>query len=224
LNAIVLPDDADDKSVTWESSKPDIATVADGGIVKAEAEGECEITVRTKDGDKTATCRVKVNLKMQDSVDSITIIKGCYYNEQTWVGPFKVDSSEFADLNFYKSFDHTASGLTSDVYLQFSIKNTSSVAIPAGTPYKFVITRNDKPVTEVRQKDGTFKPIITEGKLEKDIAAGEIHILHKEDPFFVNGKVDKMGQNECRIEIIKLGKKEYSPTKTMGIPYKIDKK
>ena len=60
LKATVKPDDATDKSVSWASDKEAVATVDEGGKVSAKAEGEATITVTTKDGGKTATCKVTV--------------------------------------------------------------------------------------------------------------------------------------------------------------------
>ena len=62
LTAKVLPETATDKSVTWESSNPDVATVVDGKVT-AVKEGEATITVKTVDGGYTATCTVKVTDK-----------------------------------------------------------------------------------------------------------------------------------------------------------------
>lgn len=63
LTATVAPEDATDKSVTWSTSNDKVATVADG-VVKAVAAGEATITVKTNDGDKTATCKVTVQQKV----------------------------------------------------------------------------------------------------------------------------------------------------------------
>ena len=61
LRATVLPDGADDKTVFWTSSDLSVATVSDYGLVTAISVGKVEITVRTQDGNKTATCAVTVN-------------------------------------------------------------------------------------------------------------------------------------------------------------------
>ncbi|MBQ4026277.1 MAG: Ig-like domain-containing protein, partial [Bacteroidales bacterium] len=60
LTATVKPDGATDKSVSWASDKEAVATVDESGKVSAKAEGEATITVTTKDGGKTATCKVTV--------------------------------------------------------------------------------------------------------------------------------------------------------------------
>ena len=58
LTATVKPDDASDKTVTWTSDKPEVATVDANGKVHAVAAGEATITAQA--GDKTATCVVTV--------------------------------------------------------------------------------------------------------------------------------------------------------------------
>ncbi|MCQ2071061.1 MAG: Ig-like domain-containing protein, partial [archaeon] len=60
LSAMVLPDNATDKTVVWSSSKDSVATVVDG-VVTAVAKGTATITVTTVDGGFTATCAVTVN-------------------------------------------------------------------------------------------------------------------------------------------------------------------
>ena len=57
LTAAVSPENATDKTVTWESSDTAVATVKDG-IVTAVAAGNATITAKA--GDKTATCAVTV--------------------------------------------------------------------------------------------------------------------------------------------------------------------
>lgn len=58
LNATVLPEDATDKTVTWESDAPGIASVDENGIVRAIAPGTAHITARA--GNKSASCEIEV--------------------------------------------------------------------------------------------------------------------------------------------------------------------
>ena len=61
LTATVQPDGASNRTVTWTSSNPSVATVDASGTVTAVSEGTANITVTTEDGNFTATCEVTVN-------------------------------------------------------------------------------------------------------------------------------------------------------------------
>ncbi len=60
LKATVLPTTASQKDVVWSSSNTQVASVNQSGVVTANAEGTATITVTTKDGGYTATCKVTV--------------------------------------------------------------------------------------------------------------------------------------------------------------------
>ena len=60
LTATVTPANATNKNVTWSSSDDAIATVDSKGNVTANAAGTATITATTKDGNKTAECKVTV--------------------------------------------------------------------------------------------------------------------------------------------------------------------
>jgi uncharacterized protein (TIGR02145 family) len=64
LTATVFPTDADDKSVTWNSNNPSVATVDNNGNVTAVSAGEAIITVTSNDVGKSATCKVTVSFKV----------------------------------------------------------------------------------------------------------------------------------------------------------------
>ena len=72
LREHVYPEDASDKSVSWNSADPLIATVGDNGEVTGVSEGTTIVTVRTNDGGKEATCIVHV-LREEIPVESITV-------------------------------------------------------------------------------------------------------------------------------------------------------
>ena len=60
LIATVIPENASNRKVIWSSDKESVATVSAQGEVTALSKGEAVITVKTEDGSKSATCKVKV--------------------------------------------------------------------------------------------------------------------------------------------------------------------
>ena len=64
LVATVMPENAKDKSVVWESGNESAATVSQEGLVTAVGEGKATITVKTNDGGFSASCEVTVNKKV----------------------------------------------------------------------------------------------------------------------------------------------------------------
>lgn len=66
LVANVLPADATDKRVTWESSDENVATVSATGAVTGVKDGTAKITVYTEDGDFSASCNVTVGAGSPD--------------------------------------------------------------------------------------------------------------------------------------------------------------
>ncbi len=60
LTAIILPDNATNKNVTWSSSNTSVATVDSNGKVTAVSNGTSVITVTTDNGNFKATCTVTV--------------------------------------------------------------------------------------------------------------------------------------------------------------------
>lgn len=62
LRATVLPEDADNKNVRWESSNEKVATV-ENSIVTCKGYGTAEISATTEDGGFTAVCKVTAERK-----------------------------------------------------------------------------------------------------------------------------------------------------------------
>ena len=60
LTPTIEPDDATDKTVTWQSNDASVAAVDETGKVTGKAAGSATIIATTKDGGFKATCSVKV--------------------------------------------------------------------------------------------------------------------------------------------------------------------
>ena len=76
LIATVLPTDARDQSVKWESSDPEKVTVDEYGNIKAIAIGSSTITATTNEGGFTAKCKVVVS-------NSVIKVTGIEVEEET---------------------------------------------------------------------------------------------------------------------------------------------
>ncbi len=78
LTATVTPDDATDKSVTWESLNEDVATIDQTGLVTAVAEGEA--TIRATAGEASDEIVITVE---QPSTPVVTVPEGWTVNGNT---------------------------------------------------------------------------------------------------------------------------------------------
>ena len=82
LTATVLPENASNKAVKWESAVPGVATVSNNGVIQALASGATTIFVTTQDGGFKANCRVIVKKKLIHvqsvslNLPSITLTEG----------------------------------------------------------------------------------------------------------------------------------------------------
>lgn len=83
LNAVVYPLNATNKSVTWSSSNPSIATVDNNGMVTAVKEGKTTITAKTHDGGKTASCKVQVSELPTNN--NPAVVNDPLYSKQWWL-------------------------------------------------------------------------------------------------------------------------------------------
>ena len=79
LEATVLPANASNKAVKWESSNPAVASVNEKGVVTAVSGGTATITVKTVDGAKTAKCTVTVTVPVTGislNIKELTVSEG----------------------------------------------------------------------------------------------------------------------------------------------------
>ena len=72
LTATVSPKNASNKLVTWESNRPDVASVNSYGVVAGKSLGSAVITGKTVDGGKTTVCIVNVVWNFNKSIKTIT--------------------------------------------------------------------------------------------------------------------------------------------------------
>ena len=134
LTATVLPDNATDKTVEWSTSNSSVATVSSGTVTAIKA-GTTTITVKTKDGGKTATCAVTVNAKVIPVSDvtlnktELTLTEG---ESETLTATVKPDNAT----------DKTLSWSSSDATVASVDDNGKVTALKAGTATITVKTKD----------------------------------------------------------------------------------
>ena len=135
LTATVTPSTATDKTVSWSSSNTSVATVSQNGEVSALKKGTATITVTTKDGGKTATCKITVEDKVYP-VESVTLDKSTY--EMT-VGD---NVALKATVNPSNATDKTVSWSSNNTSVATVSQNGVVTAKKKGTA-KITVTTND---------------------------------------------------------------------------------
>lgn len=108
LIATVTPSNATDKSVTWTSSDPGVASVDSTGKVTALAAGSTTITVQTTNGEFTATCTVSVTAKVPVTSVSVSPTSKTLNKGETVTLTATVSPSTATNKNVTWSSNNTA--------------------------------------------------------------------------------------------------------------------
>lgn len=92
LSYTIYPENANDKTVSWTISDPNVASV-ESGLVVAKKEGSADINVITRDGNYSATCKLTVSKQEQPEEEGLPEInyvkvfadKSDYKNVYAWI-------------------------------------------------------------------------------------------------------------------------------------------
>ncbi len=149
LTAEVLPENATDKSVTWESTDTEVASVA-YGVVTALSEGTTAIIARS--GEKFATCAVVVKNSVVE-VDRITInetsmtleVGGSAYLTAT------VEPDNATDKTVVWTSDNEETAVVSDGTVTALKEGSATIKASAGGKSAACVVVVKEPVVEVER-------------------------------------------------------------------------
>ena len=123
LKASVTPADADNPNVVWESNDDEVATVSETGLVTAKMPGTATITVKSVDGEYTATCTVTVGKHVSSIILSDT--------ELTM--PAGTSETLYATVMPLAAFNKTVTWVSTNPKVATVDENGNVKAIKAGT-------------------------------------------------------------------------------------------
>ena len=133
LVATVSPSNAENQKVIWSSSNSSVASVTDG-VVTAVKAGNATITVKTDDGNKTATCNVTV-VAEEISVTSVsldqTAVELAEGGEVTLTATVKPDDATNKNVSWTSSNESVA-----------TVDNGKITAVKAGSSIITVTTED----------------------------------------------------------------------------------
>jgi formylglycine-generating enzyme required for sulfatase activity len=113
LTATVDPGNATDKTLTWTSSAPGVATVADGSVT-AVAKGTTTITVATANG-RAATCEVAVEY----IVETVLVPKGTFLMGSPATEPHRLSNETRHEVTLTKDYWMGKYPITNAQYAEF---------------------------------------------------------------------------------------------------------
>ena len=146
LGAVIKPANATNKSVTWTSSNPSVATVSNG-TVTALAAGFTTITVTTADGGFTATCSVTVSSDPNQTVSALILTEASSSTKE--IPAFTVTA---------KYSDRTTEEITSKV--TWNSTDTAVATVAAGGTVTLVAAGKTE-VTATYEKKESNKATVT---------------------------------------------------------------
>lgn len=171
LIATVTPAEAANKDVSWQSDKPEIATVSQSGIVNALKPGTATIAVTTLDGGHKAECQITVSNPLTPPEPPVASVNGVSLN----LSSLNLKKGETAVLTATvtpsNATNKSVSWVISDATVA-SLSNGTVTAKAAGTAIVTVTTDEgnhtaacqitiidpdlDKPVVEVKDSTATL--------------------------------------------------------------------
>ena len=134
LKATVLPENAENKAVTWSSSDTHVVTVADG-LVTPVAAGTATITVATTDGsDLKAECAVTV-IECPDALNNVTMLDGLFVRD----GRIVIEQERAADVRIYNAVGQTVAAQDAVMTFELTVPQGVYLVVVGDKSQKVVV-------------------------------------------------------------------------------------
>ena len=142
LSAIILPENATNKTLTWSSTDESVAIVDNSGLVTALSTGTCFIKATANDDSgKSDMCEIEVLKDNKLEIKDVSICKGgyealhVYINNEDVIAGFQFDLELPTGITIQKN----ESGMLSTNLVDFASGHTVSVNMVEDGLYRFVV-------------------------------------------------------------------------------------
>ena len=139
ITAIILPNKATNRNVSWQIADPAIAQVTDQGAVVGIAEGQTSITVTTEQGQFTASAIVVVEPKPVVIIHPDVLLADSLYSIEDYTIPSYIP---------FWAAKEAARDDSTEVNLQ-ALKEKIALLVPYQMPYNVVTNINGDPKTRM---------------------------------------------------------------------------
>jgi uncharacterized protein YjdB len=152
LTAAILPSNADNKTVSFTSSNPGIASVSPSGLVTGIKSGAALITATSEDGNFTAISEITVS-----SPEALGIAQFTLVNADSDTDILELTNGSILDIN-------QVLGLNLNIRVNTNPETVGSVAISISGPISATITENVAPYALFGDSNGNYNGrILSEG-------------------------------------------------------------
>lgn len=179
INFVINPSYAENKNVTWESSNKKIAKVKDG-VITAISPGETEIKVITADGNKEATCKVKVVDLPAESISFKDKELTVFIGSETELEIISIPDGSVLENPIWTSSDEKVATVSDGVVLAKSFGSTSVTVSNEDGSISAVITINvvEKPLDDLNIEVKNYKLDFSPDKKDYTLTIGDEEVLN----------------------------------------------
>lgn len=143
LSASVFPADADDKTITWSTANPEVATVTQKGVVTGVAAGTVKIFAFAESGVSDLYTLTIANVEVQDitlNVSNVTLTIG---DAQKINATFTPANATIQTLT-YQSLDNSVATVSEDGIISAVSEGSTTIMVTTANSISKVVTVNVK--------------------------------------------------------------------------------
>lgn len=218
LEAVVYPENATNKTVSWSSSDEQIATVSSDGVVTAHKVGKVTVTASTDNEDYKAMANIEiVESPIYTSSVEFTEIKSTYVVIK---GQITVIWSDYDEIGLCYSTEHSPTIENKTMWLYSASVNRSITALNSNTTYyiRFYMRKDDivyysreltvttKSLVEFSVPEITYLSVnsaVVSGLIDMDYSSAEKGICLSTSPNVTieNGETITLEENEFSYKV-----------------------